>query len=79
VLGVRRRLAQSTRQAIGWESLTEAGLAVAHLVAEWLGNRDVAARLFISHYTVSGHLRNVFTKLPINSRVELVRIVDING
>ena len=40
---------------------------------------DVAARLFISHHTVSGHLKNVFTKLAINSRVELVRIIDLNS
>ena len=48
-------------------------------MAEGLSNRDVASRLFISHHTVSGHLKNVFTKLAINSRVELVRIVDVHG
>ncbi len=78
-LGVRRRLARSTRETTGWDSLTDAELAVTRLVAEGLSNRDVAARLFISHHTVSGHLKNVFIKLAINSRVELVRIVDLNG
>jgi DNA-binding CsgD family transcriptional regulator len=78
-LGVRRRLARPTRETTGWDSLTDAELAVARLVAEGLSNRDVASRLFISHHTVSGHLKNVFTKLAINSRVELVRIVDVNG
>jgi len=78
-LGVRRRLARPTRQTTGWDSLTDAELAVARLVAEGLSNRDVASRLFISHHTVSGHLKNVFTKLAINSRVELVRIIDLNG
>jgi DNA-binding CsgD family transcriptional regulator len=77
-LGVRRRLAPSPRQTNGWASLTDAEAAVARLVAEGLSNRDVASRLFVSHHTVSGHLRNVFTKLAINSRVELVRIVDLN-
>jgi DNA-binding CsgD family transcriptional regulator len=78
-LGVRRRLARPARETTGWDSLTDAELAVARLVAEGLSNRDVAARLFISHHTVSGHLKNVFNKLAINSRVELVRIVDLNG
>ncbi len=77
-LGVRRRLAPSTQNRTGRESLTHTELAVARLVAEGLSNRDVASRLFISHHTVSGHLKNVFTKLAINSRVELVRIVDLN-
>ncbi len=77
-LGVRRRLAPSPRLTSGWASLTDAEVAVARLVAEGLSNRDVAARLFVSYHTVSGHLRNVFTKLGINSRVELVRIVDFN-
>jgi DNA-binding CsgD family transcriptional regulator len=34
----------------------------------------VAAKLFVSHHTVSGHLRSVFTKLGVNSRVELTRL-----
>jgi DNA-binding CsgD family transcriptional regulator len=77
-LGVRRRLTRSSRHTTGWESLTDTEVAVARLVAEGLSNRDVASRLFISHHTVTGHLKNVFTKLAINSRVELVRIVDLN-
>jgi DNA-binding CsgD family transcriptional regulator len=48
---------------------------VARLVAEGLTNREVAAKLFISHHTVSGHLRSLFNKLTINSRVELTRLV----
>ena len=78
-LGVRRRLARSPRHTTGWESLTDTEVTVARLVAEGLSNRDVASRLFISPHTVSGHLKNVFTKLAINSRVELVRIVDLNN
>jgi DNA-binding CsgD family transcriptional regulator len=78
-LGVRRRLARSPRHTTGWESLTGTEVTVARLVAEGLSNRDVASRLFISPHTVSGHLKNVFTKLAINSRVELVRIVDLNN
>ena len=77
-LGVRRRLAPSPRHTNGWASLTDAEVAVARLVAGGLSNRDVACRLFVSYHTANGHLRNVFTKLAINSRVELVRIVDLN-
>jgi DNA-binding CsgD family transcriptional regulator len=37
-------------------------------------NREVAERLFVSTHTVSTHLRHVFAKLGISSRVELARI-----
>jgi DNA-binding CsgD family transcriptional regulator len=53
--------------------MTAAELAVAQLVAEGLTNREVAERLFVSPHTVSSHLRHVFLKLGINSRVELAR------
>ena len=39
-----------------------------------LTNREVAERLFLSPHTVSSHLRHVFGKLGINSRVELARL-----
>ena len=72
-LGVRRRLVASSRPTNGWGSLTAAELAVVRLVADGLTNRDVARQLFLSSHTVSMHLRHVFVKLGINSRVELTR------
>jgi DNA-binding CsgD family transcriptional regulator len=74
-LGVRRRIAAAEPETHGWAALTAAEIAVARLVAEGLTNRDVADRLFLSPHTVNSHLRHVFAKLRINSRVELVRFV----
>jgi len=37
-------------------------------------NREAAAHLFLSPHTVSMHMRHVFQKLQISSRVELGRI-----
>ena len=54
--------------------MTDSELAVARLVAEGLTNREVAERLFVSSHTVNGHLRVVFMKLGVNSRVDLARI-----
>ena len=39
-----------------------------------LTNREVAEQLFVSPHTVSSHLRSVFAKLEINSRLALARI-----
>jgi DNA-binding CsgD family transcriptional regulator len=72
--GVRRRLVARERAATGWEAMTDSELAVARLVAEGLTNREVAERLFVSPHTVSSHLRSVFVKLDINSRLALARI-----
>jgi DNA-binding CsgD family transcriptional regulator len=74
-LGVRRRLVASEPEARGWDTLTASELAVVRLVAEGLTNREVADRLFVSPHTVNSHVRHVFTKLGINSRVELARLV----
>jgi DNA-binding CsgD family transcriptional regulator len=72
-LGVRRRLVAAEPEANGWAALTASELTVAQLVAEGLTNREVAERLFVSPHTVNSHLRHVFTKLGITSRVELAR------
>jgi DNA-binding CsgD family transcriptional regulator len=52
---------------------------VARLVAQGLTNREAAQRLFVSHHTVSGHLRSVFTKLGVNSRVALTRQIGLHS
>ncbi|TQN28281.1 AAA ATPase-like protein [Haloactinospora alba] len=59
--------------------LTDSELRVARLVAEGLTNRDVANKLNLSPHTVDSHLRHSFTKLGMNSRVELTRWVLSNG
>lgn len=61
--------------ASAWNSLTEAEMRVVQVIAEGLTNREAASRLFLSPHTVDSHLRHVFTKLGINSRVELTRKV----
>ncbi|MCF6524118.1 response regulator transcription factor [Streptomyces sp. JJ36] len=57
----------------GWHSLTEAELRVARLVALGLSNRAVAAELVLSRHTVDSHLRHIFRKLGVNSRVQVAR------
>ncbi|HEY0575949.1 MAG TPA: AAA family ATPase [Pseudonocardia sp.] len=74
--GVRRRLVTSTRPNAGWTALTDSELAVVRLIAQGLTNRETAMRLFVSPHTVNSHLRHAFTKLGVNSRVELARLVD---
>ena len=73
--GVRRRLVTSTRPNAGWAALTDSELAVVRLIAAGLTNRETAVRLFVSPHTVNSHLRHAFTKLGVNSRVELARVV----
>jgi DNA-binding CsgD family transcriptional regulator len=78
-LGVRRRLVSPRRPETGWEGLTESELAVVRLVADGMTNRQVARQLYVSPHTVSTHLRHAFSKLDINSRVELTRIAIERG
>ncbi len=42
------------------------------LVAEGLGNRDIADLLNLSEHTVKNYLFHIFDKLGISNRVELV-------
>jgi DNA-binding CsgD family transcriptional regulator len=59
----------------GWDSLTGAELRVAERVAVGGTNRQVAAELYLSRHTVDSHLRHIYTKLGIASRVQLTRLV----
>jgi DNA-binding CsgD family transcriptional regulator len=75
-LGIRRRVLPLDRPKLGWESLTDAELQVARLAAAGYTNRGIADRLFVSPHTVNTHLRHVFDKLDIRSRVDLTRVVE---
>jgi len=53
--------------------LTLAETAVAALVVDGRTNREIAQQLFISPHTVNAHLRHIFDKMGVRSRVELTR------
>jgi DNA-binding CsgD family transcriptional regulator len=62
------------RPVAGWASLTNTERTVSELVAEALTNAQIAERMFLSRHTVDFHLRQIFRRLQIRSRVELARL-----
>jgi DNA-binding CsgD family transcriptional regulator len=69
-----RRTRPGNAEATGIDSLTERELQVARLVVDRKTNRQIAAELFLSQKTVETHLRNIFRKLGVSTRVELARL-----
>ncbi|HET7488920.1 MAG TPA: tetratricopeptide repeat protein [Acidimicrobiales bacterium] len=63
-----------SRPTTGLESLTRAERDVAALAAAGLSNPEIGVQLFIGTWTVKGHLKRVFAKLGVSSRVELARL-----
>jgi DNA-binding CsgD family transcriptional regulator len=74
-----RHWTHADRPAFGWDSLTDTERRIADLVAQGLSNRQVANRVFLSTHTVAFHLRHIFWKLGITSRVQLARIAAEQG
>jgi len=54
------------------EELTAREAEVLRLLAEGLGNRDIAAKLSISEHTIKFHIRSILGKLGAASRTEAV-------
>ena len=60
----------------GVASLTGRELEVARLVVDRRTNPEIAEALFLSPKTVETHLRNIFRKLQVSSRVEVARAIE---
>jgi DNA-binding CsgD family transcriptional regulator/tetratricopeptide (TPR) repeat protein len=60
-------------------SLTARELQVATAVASGASNREIAQSLFVSEKTVESHLSSSFHKLSIRSRLELARVLYLDG
>jgi ATP/maltotriose-dependent transcriptional regulator MalT len=73
---LHRRSRPGDLDAGGVASLTERELEVARLVVDRRTNPQIAAELFLSQKTVETHMRNLFHKLDVSSRVEVARAVE---
>ena len=76
---IHRRTRSGETGGIGIGSLTERELQVARLVVDRKTNREIGSELFVSQKTVETHLRNIFHKMAVSSRVELARAVERHG
>jgi DNA-binding CsgD family transcriptional regulator len=73
------RGAPRSSTSLGWESLTPTELRVVDAVCTGLTNREVAEQLLMSRFTVDSHLRAIFRKLGLTSRVALTRAAVEHG
>lgn len=73
VLELQREHPSIRREALA--GLTPREAEVAGLVVEGLADREIAQRLVLSHHTVSQHVRAIYRKLGVDSRVALTRLL----
>ena len=71
-----RRTRPGSANGSGIESLTERELEIARLVVDRRTNPEIAAALFLGQKTVETHLRNIFNKTGMPSRVALARAME---
>ncbi len=64
---------------ISSEALTDREAEVLQLLADGKSNKEIGTKLFISEFTVKGHLRNIFTKLNVLSRTEAISAATRRG
>ncbi|MEU9293740.1 LuxR C-terminal-related transcriptional regulator [Streptomyces sp. NPDC048266] len=60
-------------------ALTAQQTLIARMVAEGATNREIAIRMVLSPRTIDHHLRGIYARLGISSRVELARLVAAQG
>jgi LuxR family transcriptional regulator, maltose regulon positive regulatory protein len=70
---VSRSLAASTRSIVDGTELTKRELEILRILPTRLSQREIGRRLFVSYNTVHSHIRAIYRKLGVSSRVDAVK------
>jgi LuxR family maltose regulon positive regulatory protein len=70
---VSRSLAASTRSIADGTELTKRELEILRMLPTRLSQREIGRRQFVSYNTVHSHIRSIYRKLGVSSRVDAVR------
>jgi LuxR family maltose regulon positive regulatory protein len=70
---VSRSLAASTRSIADGTELTKRELEILRMLPTRLSQREIGRRQFVSYNTVHSHIRSIYRKLGVSSRVDAVK------
>jgi LuxR family maltose regulon positive regulatory protein len=69
---ISRSLAAATRPVSNGMELTKRELEILRLLPTRLSQREIGRRLFVSYNTVHTHIRSIYRKLGVSSRIDAV-------
>ena len=73
LLNINNLLHTITNQLITFPNLTKRECEITAVLIEGKTNKEIATILFIEETTVKNHLQNIYQKLNINTRLELMK------
>jgi LuxR family maltose regulon positive regulatory protein len=62
--------------SVGPDSLTERERKIVGMLVECMSNDQIASALFVTRDTVKYHLKNIYPKLGVRSRLEAIRVLN---
>ena len=75
-LGARIEVRGPAAGDSGVESLSKREREICELITDRMTNKEIAAQLFLSAKTIESHVRNIFVKLGVSSRVDVARVIE---
>ncbi|GEM_PF-3224590 len=69
----KRSNQQAEECRIQYETLTQKEVEVVQCMTTGLSNKEIAEELYVSVETVKSHLKNVYRKLDVNNRIQVLQ------
>jgi len=67
------RFNDTTQAVLQNETLTERQIKILKFVSQGFSSKEISEKLSISYYTVTTHIKHIYEKLQVNSRIEAIQ------